>query len=373
MQAATNGRALRDALTQVKTGVGRLRRNAPSIWESVIITADTDTRITFGATNGADTVTVESWCDVRVPGSICVPLAAMISAIKGVNGAITICESGITADGDTLLSFGQMIPPEDFPVPATPDFAFQHTMDGAKLREGLARVIPATSADTMRPILCAVHMVLADASQTLVGCDTDRLVVHEMLAPGIPKSEPQDSANMLVPRAAAEALAKLSKGSGATTCYPSQSHALFAGAGWSLLVRLTEGRYPDWRRVMPDTTKSAGRVTLDSAQTLAAIAAILPTAQRDKGRSRWTANCTGVDISACAEGSTVSRKIPAQMSGEFDCRLNAVLVADMLRPLGKSAATLHVGDSPYKPVAVTVPDDATYFGVLMPMQEGSNP
>lgn len=111
-------------------------------------------------------------------------------------------------------------------------------IDAALLKEAMEKALPASSTDETRPVLNSVMI----SSEALVSTDGHRLHV----ASGIPNLE-----GLLVPRAGVLNLIKLLDPEVQVSLELSQNQLLLSQHSWVAALRLVEGRFPDWKRVLP--------------------------------------------------------------------------------------------------------------------------
>lgn len=186
--------------------------------------------------------------DVIVPMStLCKTLTAIGAksrvTLKVANGALVICSDA----GDTSVPLYDR---NDWPTLPESSRA-DATIAPAGLLEAIGRVAKFVSVDESRPILTAVHMACEDEGIFISATDSYHLGVERVDGNGAPSAsfspeylEAMDSIEML----------HVSEDS------RSSKWIHFDSVACNVSVRLTEGQFPDWRRLLPENYELSGAI-----------------------------------------------------------------------------------------------------------------
>lgn len=189
----------------------------------------------------------ESWTAL-VPARI---FADVLKASKSAEAEVFVREqeSRVYIDGTAL----RLLPAEDFPAPPTPS-AFVSSVEAGEFRAAIEAVLPAASGDYARPVLAGVLLEASARWVNLTATDSYRLHHAEVPARGTEQKA-------IVPATALKALATMigKRGAGALGIGISEVLVAFRlGDGRELSARLVEGEYPNWRQLVPVSTKEGG-------------------------------------------------------------------------------------------------------------------
>jgi DNA polymerase-3 subunit beta len=143
-------------------------------------------------------------------------------------------------------------PAEDFPLLPEPSPA-QVTLPGATLAEALRQVVRAASSDDTRPLLTGVLVAAEGSGTRLVATDSYRLALRDVAGT---TPLPAGIEQVLVPARALTELQRLLPAGAkddSTTVGLSvgDADATFTVGGVRLTTRLLDGRFPDYRQLIP--------------------------------------------------------------------------------------------------------------------------
>lgn len=221
-------------------------------------------RLTLTATDLELGVTTALAANVAASGTVCVP-----SRLLGEYVAQLPSETvhlALTSDARRLrLSCGPFVAhlasQDAAAFPALPDGDEQRamTIDGARLRQAIARVAFAAARDETRPVLTAVLFDFGPAGLTLVAADGFRLARARLSGVNAPSQQ------LLVPARAVAELGRLLGEAESVRLIPTpENRGLHVAVGTTtLFARLVEGRFPDVERVIPPDGTT--RVTVETA------------------------------------------------------------------------------------------------------------
>jgi len=165
------------------------------------------------------------------------------------------------------------LPKEEFP--RLPEFKDKETIKLSQgvLKEMLGLTSFAVSLDETRYILNGILFKVAKNTLTLVATDGKRLAVADRKL----KQEIDKSVNIIVPNKTIQELGRNLKEDGDLALTISNNQILFDLGPNTIISRLIEGEFPDYRQVVP--AASENKMTVDREQFLLAVkrAALLAT------------------------------------------------------------------------------------------------
>jgi DNA polymerase-3 subunit beta len=263
------------------------------------------------------------------------------------------------------------LPPEEYPSLPDVDSENSFMVPQTLLRNAIRQTSFAVSTeDKGRPILTGVLLDFEGSSVTLVATDTTRLAMRTL-----PVTQGQGGMQAIVPvRALNEVLRSLTDEAGDVEVRLSSKQARFTTPrGVSVVTRLIEGQYPNYRRVIP----SEGRIRL-TMQTAAAIQALRRAILVSRHCSyrlevRTLEDKLVMKAESSTEGSAYEELELIREGDDIEVALNSRFLLDVLSALDEPGFVIEFTDA-MRPCVVRPKPDAEeepvgeYLCVLMPMQ-----
>ncbi len=290
-------------------------RSSIQVLSGVLIDAHDDS-VVFSATDMEISIKAPLAGKVERPGSLVVParIATEIARSLPVGEVVLEQRPGETQveirAGESLFTL-HSLPAADFPqLPMFTNDGF--TIDRAAFIETVDRVASSASRDETRPVLTGVFIQLSADSVRMVATDSYRLSVKETAV----ESSVSETLQAIVP---ARTLLELSRIAGTAsepslTIVPSENQILFQVAGISLVSRLIDGQFPNYRQLIPETFDY--EVAVDHDELLEAVRRIGLLAQKNAPLRLHFAHNT-LTVSAESQDVGKAREVmPIQYSGE---------------------------------------------------------
>jgi len=270
------------------------------------------------------------------------------------------------AEGDVEVASGpasfhlRTLPPEDFPTLPDPGGEVVKLSAGA-FSETVGRVARAASRDETRPHLTGVLVSASERQLRMVATDSYRLSVkettlEEALAGSIEANVPA-RALQEVTRIASSADAEEV---GVTT---GQNQVVFEVGSVMLSSRLVEGRFPNYRQLLPDSYEHELRV--DRAELLSVVRRVSLLAQKNAPlRMRFSEG--EVEVSARTPDVGEAREtLPIAFQGEtLEIGFNPDFLRDGLEAAGSDDLVLKL-ISPLRPGLIQSGSDGDEFVYLV--------
>lgn len=246
-------------------------------------------------------------------------------------------------------------------------------LDATLLKEVIAQVAFAAADDDSRPILTGMLVQVGEEQLTFAAADAFRLAVRFLPMPGLD----QPGEDILVPARTMVELARIlpAEGTVELTVTPNRSQVLFHTQNIDLVSRLIDGKFPNFRQIMPK--EHSTRAVVETRQFSEAVKRAALFARDSSNITRLkvaSGNGGGQDdssltIEAMAEdlGDNTSTLSAAVDGSDLQITFNVKYLADVLNVIGTAevAFEANAASNPgvIKPVSA---DDYTY--VIMPMQ-----
>jgi DNA polymerase-3 subunit beta len=307
--------------------------------------------------------TVEA--DVSKPGSTTLPARKLFSILKEV--AAPEIEVEVDERNAASIRCGSSfykimgLPEEEFP--RFPESSAGKTLkiEQSVLRDMLKKTAYAVSNDETRYVLNGVFMGFKGDKLTVVATDGRRLALieHDIEVPKGAETE------LILPSKAVGELERLLADKGDVKLSIGENQIIFDLDGTTLVSKLIEGTYPNFRQVIPAETKE--RISLERELLLSALhrASILASEKSQSvklnfGKNTLTITATTPEVGEAKETLSINYK-----GKEMAIAFNPQYMMDPLRNLDADEIFLELADE-LSPGVIKV--NAPFLYVLMPMR-----
>ena len=329
-------------------------------------------RLTVVGTDLDLTVRVEVEAIGLDDGSVVAPARLAADIVRSLEpGAVTF-EGG---DDELEISAARSrfvvrtYPVEDFPVLAEPR-PDQVTVAAPALAEALRQVVRAASGDDARPLLTGVLVAAEGDGTRLVATDSYRLAMRDLAGTG-PLAGGADQ--ILVPARALTELQRLlpaaggKDDTGAVGFSVSELDATFTIGGVRLTTRLLDGRFPDYRQLIPPGYPNLLRVGREAL--LDALRRVRLLVRDNTTPVRLSMRSGSVELTVVSqEVGHASEDVDAEYEGEeLTVAFNPSYLIDGVEAVLGDEVVLETVDAT-KPATVRAPDHEDYRYLLMPVR-----
>lgn len=262
----------------------------------------------------------------------------------------------------------RLMPAEDFPAMPTPDSAATSaSMKADHFSTAISQVARAASGDDHRPILTGVLLESDDATLNVVATDSYRLAVRTL---------PWEAAlgvQALVPRRALDEARRVAEQLGSEIqLILEESQATIEFPDRRITTRLIEGKFIDYRQLLPEAWERRLRVTRRELMEVVKRVAVVGEANTNATPVTLHIDADTIRITAgSGELGEAEETLPGELEGEpLEIAFNPRYLTDGLDAVSDEEITLEFRDA-LKP-AVLRPGDANGQGdflyLLMPVR-----
>ena len=213
-----------------------------------VLVKTSSNRLSLSATNLDIAITQYIGAKVENEGSITVPARLMqefISSLPGGVISLDLDETKLKIATDQYQSTINGIVADDFPVMPAITSGKTIVLDGHLLKRGLQQVVFAASSDESRPVLTGVLIHSFEGKLYLAATDSYRLAEKQV-------GTSKDNVSLLVPASAMNDLLRvLGDDVEKVELTYDEQQVLFHVGDVELVARLLEGKYPDYRKLIP--------------------------------------------------------------------------------------------------------------------------
>jgi DNA polymerase-3 subunit beta len=281
------------------------------------------------------------------------PAAEIFVEVDGKNVASIRC-------GQSFFKINGL-PEEEFPPLPRFEEAKVFTLKQKELRDGLRKTSYAISTDETRYVLNGILFAFREEKLTMVATDGRRLALVD-LEVEFPRSQEVD---MIVPTKCITELGRLLGDEGDLTLSVTENQLSFEIGTTTLISKLVEGNYPNYRQVIPSEPKE--RVTLERELFLAAVHRVSLLASEKSNSVKLVFTKNNIEIVAnTPDIGEAHESLPVVYKGkEFSIAFNPDFLQAPLRALPNEEVYLDLIDE-MSPGVIKIQTPFLY--VLMPMR-----
>ncbi len=226
--------------------VANTRSSLPILSNVLLKTADN--RLSISATNLDIAITHFIGSKVEKEGSITVPARLMQDFVSSLPDGIlelNLTDNKLNIKTDQYQSAINGVSAEDFPVMPDIKDGVNIRMPARDFKKALQQVVFAASSDDTRPILTGVLFQTVSGECAIAATDSYRLAEAKI-------GKQKTPINFLLPASAAADLLRISgDNDGDVTINHDDQQVQFTIDDVTLVARLIEGNYPDYRKLIP--------------------------------------------------------------------------------------------------------------------------
>lgn len=334
----------------------------------VLLTVHAEDTLTLDATDQVAAGTATIRCDTVEAGEALVNagvLAAISAQLPGDVAKVYVEGERVRVTAGTARFSLRLMERQDVPSLPVVDQP-PALVDGQALAAVLTAVAPAAARDDARPILMGTNLEAGGGRLVVAATDSYRLHVASLHWPG-------DDCTALVPADVARVVAKDCAGDKVEVAVD-HARAMFGMGPRGVTSQQIEGRYPDWRQLVP--SDRSHRVTVQGpelAQAVRRCAAVAPEQSAGGSLIRVRFVDDSVTVSADDHGSDGVDTVEADTDGaDLTIGANSKYVLDAIAAVAPEGGDVTVDlTDDLKPFVLRAsafdgPDDP--FALIMPVR-----
>jgi DNA polymerase III subunit beta len=322
-------------------------------------------RLSIAATNLDIAITHYIGAKVAEEGSITVPARLMQDFVSSLPSGVIdlkLDEYKMHISTEQYQSVINGVSAEEFPVMPAIDKGKKWTVPGDVLKKSLQQVVMAASTDEARPVLTGVLLHVQEGKLLMAATDSYRLA-EKLLG------DNNEQIELLVPVTAMQDLLRiLGDFGGEVEVTSDDQQVLFRVGDVELVARLIEGRYPDYRKLMPQSF--ATTATLKRADLLNVTKVSSLFARESAGSITINVDEAAQNISIRSVASQLGENTAtadAKVSGTGVITLNSRYLLDALHALG-GEEVVFAFNGKLEPTVIRDPAADDYTHIIMPLK-----
>ena len=302
-------------------------------------------------------------------GAIVLPARLLLDVTRSLPpGDVTIEQRAARDDVEVLSGSSRfelrLLPPDEFPRLPDAGDAPTVTVPSDVFVETIERVARSASRDETRPHLTGVLVSASGTELRMVATDSYRLSVKETKL----EAELDGALEANVPARTLQELARIAAGEGTETIAITslENQVLFTCGSVVLSSRLVEGRFPNYRQLLPETYEHELRVS--RREILDVVRRVGLLAQKNVPL-RMAFSDGQLEVSAqTPDVGQASETIPIPFKGELlEIGFNPEFIRDGLESAETDELVLKL-ISPLRPGLIESGDDGGFVYLVMPIR-----
>ncbi len=339
-------------------------RNTLPILSNVLVKTSNN-RLSLSATNLDIAITHYIGAKVSKEGSITVPARLMQDFVGSLPEGVIDLKLEDTKLHVTTNQYNSVvngIMADDFPVMPAISEGKTWSINGSVFKKGLQQVVFAASSDETRPVLTGVLLQTSAGKLHMAATDSYRLAEKQLGAN-------KETIQLLIPASAMQDLLRvIGDNDDVVKVTHDDLQVLFQVGDVELVTRLVEGKYPDYRKLIPEvftttvTLKRADFVNITKVSSLfARESAGSVTIEADEKSSKISIRSVASQLGENTATAT------AEIKGSGSITLNSRYLLDGLNALSGEMVTFGFNGK-LEPTLLKDPNSSDYQHVIMPLK-----
>jgi DNA polymerase-3 subunit beta len=330
-----------------------------------VLIKTTNNRLSLSATNLDIAITHFIGAKVNEEGAITVPARLMQDFVGSLpEGVIELDlqETKLHVTTPQYKSVVNGIIADDFPVMPTITNGTSWKVESATFKRGLQQVVFSASNDETRPVLTGVLLQSSEGELFMAATDSYRLAEK-----GLGKNK--NEIRLLIPASAMHDLLRvLGDETGDIQITHDEQQVLFKVGDVELVTRLVEGKYPDYRKLIPAEFVTEAKLKKSDFVNVTKVSSLF--ARESAGSVKIEIDDKAKQLSIRSVASQLGENTataPAEVKGSGSITLNSRYLLDALNVLSDEEVVFGFNGK-LEPTMVRDAETGDYRHVIMPLK-----
>lgn len=339
-------------------------RNTLPILSNVLLKTDNN-RLSIAATNLDIAITQFVGSKIEREGAITVPAKLMqdfISSLPDDVLELDLKDNKLNITTDKYQSSINGTAADDFPIMPAIEGGITWKVPAATFKKALSQVVFAASSDEARPVLTGVYFNNAGNEIMVAATDSYRLAESKL---GKNKAE----VNFLVPSTAASDLLRIIvDGDKEVSITHDDQQVMFNVGDATLVARLIEGNYPDYRKLIPTKFSTVAKLKKADFLNVTKVSSLFAresagsiTIKTDKAQQVISINAVASQL-----GENTA-KADAEVTSDGEVTLNSRYLIDALNAFSADEVEFCFNGK-LEPCIIRSSSEPTYLHLVMPLR-----
>jgi DNA polymerase-3 subunit beta len=322
-------------------------------------------RLNISATNLDIAITHNIGAKVSEEGSITVPARLMQDFVSSLPDGVVELElkdTKLHVNTDQYKSVVNGIIADDFP--SMPAISGNQTLkiSASSFKKALQQVAFAASNDETRPVLTGVLLQVMESNLYMAATDSYRLAEKKL-------EQNKQDIRLLIPASAMQDLLRiLNDDDGEISITHDDQQTLFKVGDIELVTRLLEGKYPDYRKLIPEDFSTKATLKRTDLINVTKVSSLF--ARESAGSVTIEVSEENQNISIKSVASQLGENVAsaeAKVSGEGSITLNSRYLLEALAVIGGDEVTFSFNGK-LEPTLLQSPTSPDYKHIIMPLK-----
>lgn len=339
-------------------------RNALPILANILVKTENH-RLSIAATNLDIAITHYIGAKVNNEGSVTVPARLMQDFVSSLPSGVIdldLDETKLHITTNQYKSVVNGVAADDFPVMPAIEGGTSWTIPGSVLKKGLQQVVVAASGDESRPVLTGVLLCTSDGKLYMAATDSYRLAEKNL-------TSNKQNVELLVPVSAMQDLLRIvSDFEDEVKVTHDGQQVLFQVGDVDLVARLIDGKYPDYRKLIPKKFEVEALVKRTDLLNVAKVSSLF--ARESAGSVTIQVDETSNTLSIHAIASQLGENTATaqgKMAGTGSVTLNSRYLLDALHAFSGDDVVFCFNGK-LEPTLLKDPASGDYVHIIMPLK-----
>jgi DNA polymerase III subunit beta len=322
-------------------------------------------RLSIAATNLDIAITHYIGAKVSEDGSITVPARLMQDFVSSLPSGVIdldLDEYKLNIATDQYQSVINGVSAEEFPVMPAIDNGKTWTVPAVQLKKSLQQVVMAASTDEARPVLTGVLLHTTEGKLYMAATDSYRLAEKQI-------GDNADDIELLVPVSAMQDLLRIvSDFEGDVQVTSDEQQILFRVGDVELVARLIEGKYPDYRKLIPQSFAVTANLKRADLLNVTKVSSLF--ARESAGSITINVDEEAQNLSIRSVASQLGENTAtanAKVTGSGVITINSRYLLDALHALNGDDVTFSFNGK-LEPTVIRDPSVDDYTHIIMPLK-----
>jgi DNA polymerase III subunit beta len=339
-------------------------RNTLPILSNVLLRTENN-RLSIAATNLDIGITHFIGSKISQDGAITVPARLMQDFVSSLPDSVLnleLTDNKLHINNDQYQSTINGIVADDFPVMPAIKEGVKWKSPAGDFKRALSQVVFAASADDARPVLNGVYFHLSGTQAVVVATDSYRLAEAKL-------GKSSKDINFLMPASAAQDLLRIiSDTDKEVEITHDEQQVLFQVGDVSLVARLIEGNYPDYKKLIPTKFQTVAKMSRSDFINITKVSALFARESAGSITIKASKEDSAVSINAIASqlGENTA-KATATVKGGGEVTLNSRYLVEALNAFSADEIEFCFNGK-LEPCIVRSAEEAGYLHLIMPLR-----
>jgi DNA polymerase-3 subunit beta len=332
---------------------------------SNVMLKTSNNRLSIAATNLDIAITHFIGSKIEQEGAITVPARLMQDFVTNLPDSVlklNLDSNKLQISTDQYNSTINGVSAEDFPVVPEITKGSSITVAAGEFKKALSKVVLAASADDARPVLTGVYFHSVDGEIIAAATDSYRLAQNIL-------GKNKEEVNFLVPATAANDLLRITSDTEKEVVIThDEQQVQFQVGDVTLVARLIEGNYPDYRKLIPTKFATSAKLTRADFINIAKVSSLF--ARESAGSITIKVDEVEKHVSINAIASQLGEntaKANAEVKGSGEVTLNSRYLIDALNAFSTDDVEFCFNGK-LEPCILRSSGEPKYLHLIMPLR-----